>query len=70
MTPSTISAGFLKCGAYPLNSDAVDCSIRVRNSEKGNDEDQLSEKTLAKEKIIKGHSKAQQPRLISEQSNK
>ena len=31
MTPSTISAGFRKCGVYPFNPDAIDCGISVDN---------------------------------------
>ena len=57
---------------YPFNLDVIDCSIIVGNSEKDNDEDQLSEKMLenAKEKNSEGHSEAQQSRLITEQSGK
>ena len=72
MTPSTVCAGFHKCGVYPLDPDVNDCSISVGNSEKGNDEDQRSEKVLenAKEKNSEDHLEAQQSRLISEQSGK
>ena len=59
--PSTICAGFCKCGVYPFNPDAIDCSISVGDSEKDNDEDQPSEKVLenAKEKNLEDHSEAQ-----------
>ena len=33
MTPSTIMAGFRRGGVYPLNPDAIDCSISVSNPE-------------------------------------
>ena len=61
MTPSTICAGFHKCGVYPFNPDAIDCSISVGNSEKDNDENQPSEKVLenVKEKNSEDHSEAQ-----------
>ena len=42
MTPSTISAGFRKCGVYPFNPDAIDCGICVDNidePDKDNDDD-------------------------------
>ena len=31
MTPSTICAGFKKCGIFPFNPKAIDCSISVDN---------------------------------------
>ena len=31
MTPATIMAGFRRCGVYPLNPDAIDCSISISN---------------------------------------
>ena len=31
MTPTTIMAVFMGCGVYPLNPDAIDCSISVSN---------------------------------------
>lgn len=33
MIPSTIMAGLRRCGMYPLNPDAIDCSISVGNPE-------------------------------------
>ena len=33
MTPATIMAGFWRCGVYPLNPDAIVCSISVSNPE-------------------------------------
>ena len=31
MSPSTISAGFHKCGVFPFNPDAIDCGLSVTN---------------------------------------
>ena len=48
MTLSTICAGFRKCGVYPFNPDAIDCSIGVANvngSDKENDDDNNNHKS-------------------------
>ena len=42
MTPSTLSAGFHKCGVYPFNPDTINCGISVDSvdeSDKENDDD-------------------------------
>ena len=33
MNPTTICSGFRKCGIYPFNPDAIDCSVSVDNPE-------------------------------------
>ena len=33
MSPATICSGFRRCGVYPLNPDAIDCSVSVVNPE-------------------------------------
>ena len=33
MNPATISSGFRRCGVYPFNPDAIDCSVSVANPE-------------------------------------
>jgi len=33
MTPSIIIAGFRRCGVFPLNPDAIDCSVSASNPE-------------------------------------
>ena len=33
MNPATISSGFWRCGVYPFNKDAIDCSVSVINPE-------------------------------------
>ena len=33
MNPATISSGFRRCGVYPFNRDAIDCSVSVANPE-------------------------------------
>ena len=33
MNPATISSGFRKCGVYPFNPNAIDCSVSVANPE-------------------------------------
>ena len=33
MNPATICSGFRRCGVYPLNPDAIDCTVSVINSE-------------------------------------
>ena len=33
MSPATICSGFRRCGAYPLNPDAIDCSVSVVHPE-------------------------------------
>ena len=33
MTPSIIIAGFRRCGVFPLNPDATDCSVSASNPE-------------------------------------
>ena len=33
MTPSTIISGFRRCGVFPFNPDAIDCSISASNPE-------------------------------------
>ena len=31
MTPANICSGFRKCGIYPFNPDAIDCTISTDN---------------------------------------
>ena len=33
MTPTVICAGFRRCGVYPFNPQAIDCSISTENPE-------------------------------------
>ena len=33
MTPTVICAGFRRCGVYPFNPQAIDCSISTDNPE-------------------------------------
>ena len=33
MNTATISSGFRRCGVYPFNKDAIDCSVSVINPE-------------------------------------
>ena len=33
MTPAVICAGFRRCGVYPFNPQAIDCSISAENPE-------------------------------------
>ena len=33
MNTATICLGFQKCGVYPFNPDAIDCSVSVVNPE-------------------------------------
>ena len=33
MNPATISSEFWRCGVYPFNPNAIDCSVSVANPE-------------------------------------
>ena len=63
MTPATIMVAFQRCGVYPLNPDAIDCSISVSNREatlesfgggssENSEEDEENDKTTTQNSII------------------
>ena len=72
MTLSTICAGFRKCGVYPFNPNAIDCSISVANvdgSDKENDDDNNNQKSGEVPEDVgeeNTESEAQQSRVANE----
>ena len=68
MTLSTVCAGFHKCGVYPFNLYAIDCSIGD-GSDKENDDDNNNQKSGEVPEDVDEEdteSEAQQSRVASE----